>query len=240
MAFGFRGQRTNGGTAGPTASVTHLLAISSNDLVVATVHSNGQNTAITPAAQGAAWQTADERSVSAETARFGLFWKVAGASEPATYNFTVASVGEWRVVLKVFTAASASVADSALNYQRRGQTSINLICDASNNKSVADNAVSIVVGAQDARDAVANPITGVDNSYVSPVGDKASQVTAMAHRLWGTGGNDASITLTPQDAFVEDNVYSYHMSWIESAPPAVELPFQPIMVRQAVQRGATF
>ena len=224
--FTYTDGATNDGNSGTASTGTHGITINSGDLVVAYVHSNAV-AAITPNDSG--WTEAiDERADASETAQHALYWKVAG-SEPTSYTWSVSS-SQWRVVLKVFTAASTPEVDAAATTEYWSTpTTDKLIMSAIDGEVISDDAVSIVCGGKDNRKSPNEAYTTANNSFVSAVGETTTQITACAHRIFGTGETfSGNVTVETSDGSDSktDKVYSAHISFVEggggpSTPTAV-------------------
>ena len=214
MAWGYTGGATNGGS-GTSASITHGLTINSGDLVVAYINCNNTG-AISNDAGGAAWANPINEVPSTETARHAFFWKVAGGSEPATYTWTLPASTQYRVIVKVFTSAADAIEDTAAVSARDLSYVPNLVCEATNGVTVADDSLSVVFGGKDNRNP-ADAYTTANNSYTGVVGDAAEQSAGGAHRIFTTGQSlPAAVTIS---GAVDDNdsTYSVHMSFVEGA-----------------------
>lgn len=216
MAFSYTGGATNGGT-GTSASVTHGLTINSGDLVVAYVNSNSTST-MSMNAGGSAWTEAIDELPSGESARQGLWWKIAGSSEPSSYTVTTGG-SNWRIIVKVFSSTTDAVVDAAAVSAYNSTNSTSLVCSAPNGEVISDNAVSVVFGGKDNR-ATVSTYTTADNSYVGVVGAHANQDCAGCHRIYTTG-TTFSGNLTISASSVNDKIYSVHMSFVEGSAGSV-------------------
>ena len=226
VGFAYTGGTTNAGSGTTPSTGTHGITINSGDLVVVYVNSNTTG-GVVPVAGGEAFTEAFDELFTDKSASLALYWKVAGGSEPGAYTFTHTNA-EWRVVIKVFTSATDAVVDAVASTAISVGNTVTLVCDAPSGVTVAANAVSIVVGAKDNR-ANDEAYTVADQSYVSTVGNKATQAAAMAHRIWTTGGTDATVTLETADGndFNSETTFSGHISFVESgggASTTINLP----------------
>jgi len=215
LAFGYTGGAFNTGNSA-SASVTHGLTINSGDLVVAYINSNS-TTAVSADAGGTTFTDAANEVPTSETARQALFWKIAGASEPASYSFTVGSAN-WQVFVKVFTSANDAVVDAAARTQREATSATTIVAGAIDTQVISDNAVSVIFGGKDNRRGSTELYTVADNSYVGILGDAAVQMAAGAHRIYTTGETfSGTVTIETADAndSRNDRTYSIHMSFVE-------------------------
>ncbi len=205
--WGFTNGATNSGNdAAPT--ITHGLTINEGDFVVLVVHSNNTS-AISPS--GLTWDERQQGTASGETNRIAMYTRVAGASEPATYNFTSGSA-EWRVTMQVFTTGGGTpVVDLAASSITNSSSATNLVCDASNGRTVADNSLSIVWGGKDNR-AAGGPYNSANNSFVGAVGDTEDQMAGQAYRIVTTGLSLPSVTISSDST--SDVTGSIHISFV--------------------------
>ena len=216
VAFVYTDGSSNTGN-GPTASTgTHEISINSGDLVVVYVNSNS-TTAVTPISDGgAAWTEAVDEQSEPETSRHAFYWKVANGSEGGASTFTVGNA-EWHVLIKVFTSATDAEIDLAASTARSG-SNLPRLAIATGGRTVAAAAVSIVAGGKDNR-ATAEDYDTPDSNYVWAIGTTASEAAGMAHRIWTTGGADASTVLidtADSSDGISDRTYGVHISFVES------------------------
>jgi hypothetical protein len=216
MAFASTGDNTAGGS-GTSASITHSLTINDGDLVVFMVHSNHNSTVPSVDAGGATWTTALAEKPTSETCHHALAWKVAGGSEPSSYSWSVGNA-DWRVIIKVFSAAAAAVVDTAINSHRQASANDHFNCGAPDGEAASEDAVSIVTGGKDNRGS--GSATTVDNGFTGGVGSHSNQSFSAAHKIW-TGGGSADIGVTTiSGSTLSDNCFSMHISFIESGGAA--------------------
>lgn len=215
MAFSYTGGATARGTS-TTASITHGLTINSGDLVVAYINRNDA-ISIDNDGGGAAWTQAINETPSSETAQHSLFWKVAGASEPSSYSWTLNGNDLYQVILKVFTSSTDAVVDAAATSARGASKSDNMVNEAIDGAVISDDAVSLVFCGKDNRGTGGTWAT-VDNSYTGVLGETDSQDTCGAHRIYTTGTTfSGSVTFTDPGPSASDNTYGVHISFVESA-----------------------
>jgi hypothetical protein len=216
--FTHKGAVQNGGTGagGPGEPfITHGITINAGDLVVAYVNANHEGSI---SADEAGWTEAvNERPDISETCRQGLYWKVAGVSEPDTYNWTTGG-NDWRIILKVFSVTGTPTVDLAAvtNYE---SGSVDVIeCLAPVGRSINAGSLSIVAGGKDNRFGN-NAITTATDSYVNAVGNFDNQVTGMAHRIYATADTGAQVDLGP--GALADASYSVHITFVISGGPVL-------------------
>ena len=217
MAFSYVGGANNAGN-GSSATITHGLTISSGNLVVAYVNRN-DSIAISNDAGGSAWTEAmQETPPSGETASHALFWKIAGASEPSSYSWTLNGTDDYHVIVKVFSSSTDAVVDAAANTTKRNVSESDVVITAADGEVISDDAVSIVFGGKDRSQATINYDTATPTDYVGELGSTAGRVTASAHKIYTTGTTfSGNITLSPSAGSpAADFTYSVHISFVES------------------------
>ena len=96
------GQASNSASTGTTVSVTHGLTIAANDVVIALVNLNGSAARTLSDNNGGTAFTQDLVEGGSSPTRVYQVWsRVAGASEPASYNFNASSSDRWSIILVV-------------------------------------------------------------------------------------------------------------------------------------------
>lgn len=221
MAFSYVGGNFARGT-NTSASITHGLTISEGDLVVAYINRNG-SIPINNDAGGTAWTEAGQATPTGETARHALFWKIAGAAEPATYSWSLNGNDLYQVILKVFSSTTDAVVDSAANLEGAHGSGGFMVIEASSGAVISDNAVSVVFGGKDNR-AGTGLWVSADQSYTGVLGSCQDQDTAGAHRIFTTGTTLPSAVILDDDGATRaDNAYSAHISFVESTGGPTEI-----------------
>ena len=189
-------------------SHTHGLTILEGDLVYAHVHLNSAQTGITPDQAGWTELYDGDPTGAAETTRIGVYWKVASASEPATYSWTGSSSSYWLVGIKVFRAREAGVTPilerTTVAVYDGSDSQMPVTADAG--ATVNPNSLRIIAGMKDTRGGVLE-YNIVDSGYVDPFGNSDNQVTALAHKEFAAGGTlETAVTIGPSS--ISDAVYS--------------------------------
>lgn len=93
-------------------SITHGLTIAAGDVIIATVNANGAGNTVTDN-NGSTPFTADHFTENPDSARYYVFSRVCGGSEPASYAFTLGSSARWSIVLRQYRGVDSSVWDVA-------------------------------------------------------------------------------------------------------------------------------
>ena len=224
MTIGATASYTRGGSSAATWDTGTITAPSDGDLVYIYIHSNGAS-GFTIDAAGSTWETAILNAAAAsEGAYHAIYWKVAGASEPTSYSGTGASA-EYRSITKVTAGGGTGwEIDASLSQSRTTSKFTSMISEAQNGATVSSNSISFITSGKDRRGGTALAYTTADNSYTGVVGNRLYQNTAGAHRVFAPGQTiSVDVTITPVDA--SDNIFSTHVSFIESGgSPASIIP----------------
>ena len=214
MTITYTGGANNNGTNAAPSTGVHGITINDGDLVVILISSNS-NTAMSD--DSGEFTEAVDETIQTDTGRMAVYWKIADATEATSYTFTAANT-QWQVIIKVFSADNPIILDSALFSEGSGANERWFVISASAGRTVATGAVSIIGAAIDDRDVEDAAYSVTADSYVSGVGTNASEAAAMAHRIWGAGGDDVATTLKTVSGddgmpFAEQ---SFHISFVES------------------------
>lgn len=238
MTIVHKGSQTDSSDGtGDSITITHGLTINSGDLVVIYCNKNSTTGDITIDAGGAAWTEEFEESVDpSESARHGLFWKEAGASEPSSYTVDLGELEEARTIFMCFSGSSGWTVDSAYNNVLRTGSNNDIHCEASRSRTVSDDAVSLIFGGKDGRVGTAEAYTTCTDSYSNVVGNVTDQMTAGASRIFTTGktygaAEDLIIETADQADGRSDVTYSTHISFLEGSGGGnltVEVPNGPV------------
>ncbi|MDC0600107.1 hypothetical protein OAO65_02235 [Flavobacteriales bacterium] len=158
-----------------------------------------------------------------------MFWKIAGASEPATYSWTLNGNDSHQSIVKVFSSATDAVVDAAAAGAKYTTFSSPVVVNAIDGEVISNNAVSLVFGGKDRNNATTRTYTGADNSYVSPLGSTDGRMTAGAHRIYTTGTTfSGNVTITPDNTTTSDVTYNIHISFVEGGGGPVANPKGPL------------
>ena len=107
MAISEVGSAVAGGS-GTAVSVTHGLSIAANDIVVVALHSDA---ASTQTDNNGAYPLTKPYGIGTpgDVSTTSVWVRVAGASEPAAYAFTLGATQNWSIVVRVFRGCDPSV-----------------------------------------------------------------------------------------------------------------------------------
>jgi hypothetical protein len=235
MAFGdlVDHKTAEGSSAAP--SVTLTAAPSSGDLVVVYIlnNDNTSQTISDNTGSGETFAIALEAYAPNETARWGIFWKVAGASEPATYTFTQPNL-QWRMFVYVFDGGAGVSVDlaPATNQDTSANADQDLICAAFNGRTYAANSLNFIFGGKDNRTG-SEAYTTATQSFTNVLGASGpNQCAGAATRLITSGGTfSGNVVFTTADGTdgLTDATVSAHMSFVEtSTGTTIEIPTGPV------------
>jgi hypothetical protein len=179
------GSNTNSSASnGDTATITHGLTINENDVIIAIVHRDNGADSISDN-NGAYAFTESFEEVSAAASRYAIYYRVAGASEPATYSWNLGRSEPWSVVLRVFSGVdTTSVWDITPSASTRATVADGTSVTAPSMTTTTDGAMGIIVVLSDSALTWSNP----SNGYGTEVEDSVGRSTASYIRTWDTAG----------------------------------------------------
>jgi hypothetical protein len=179
------GSATNVG-GGTTASVTHGQTIAANDVIVAIIHSNDAGNDVTTDNNGAyAFTEEFEETNSSETSSYAIYYRVAGASEPATYSWNINNDTEWSIQIRIFSGVdTASVWDVAPSASTRSSAGSGTTATAPTMTTSNDGAMGILAIFSDSTETFSNPTNG----YGTEVEPASSIAQASYIRTWASAG----------------------------------------------------
>ncbi len=186
------GNASNGSNNSTSIGVTHGLTINERDVVVVWAGSDINADGMSIDSSG--WhESIVDGTVPNETMRYCLWWKYAGASEPATYTVSHSSSGE--------ITAHVMVARANPNYE--------LILDAvdigpnkggtlpqSPSLDVSAKSIAFALGGMDTTNEAA---TGMDNGYTLQSTESARS-SSVGYRIWKAGGTTGVVNHTSGNA----------------------------------------
>jgi hypothetical protein len=181
------GHNTNTGSSGTSISITHGLTINNGDVVVAMMLANSTGDTITDNNGSYAFSQAiqEEAAGGGVSLRYAIFYRVAGASEPSTYTWSLASSTNWGIVLRVFSGVdNTSVWDVAPSTSTRSYGSSGTTATAPSMTTVTPGAMGIVAFFTDGNRQYSN----ITNGYGTLVQEYAQRAVASAIRTWASAG----------------------------------------------------
>jgi hypothetical protein len=178
------GSATNVG-GGTTVSITHGQTIAANDVIVAMIHSNDAGNDITDNNGAYAFTEEFEETNSSETSTYAIYYRVAGASEPATYSWNIDNNTEWSVQIRIFSGVdTASVWDVAPSASTRSSAGSGTTATAPTMTTSNDGAMGIIAIFSDSTETFSNPTNG----YGTEVEPASSIAQASYIRTWASAG----------------------------------------------------
>jgi len=198
MAISFIGQASDGGT-GTAISITHGLTILEDDVIVCCIGADGSGTTCVDNNGANSFTEEYDGAPSGNTMSAKVYSRIAGASEPASYAFTL----------------SVSEGFSAMLFQFRGVDLVNLwdvdpttttwaanLSDvtpltAASMSTTVDNAEGICFICADSGSAT---FASIDNSYLNENEPNGGLRCATWRKNWTTAGATGVITAIPSAA----------------------------------------
>ena len=208
------GSNSNGDT-GTAISVTHGLTIASGDVVIVLINAN-DGASISD--NNGANSFTEDFSIAYASANFNVWSRVAGASEPNDYAFTLSSSQRWSIIVRVFRGVDNEdiydVAPAAGNFAE--------------GESVTPSAPSITIanagamglftaGVDWSSAAFSNPTDG----YGTEVEQIADQAMASYIVVWESTGATTTIECTLGGS---DNWFASQFSLKPAAPGGISIP----------------
>jgi len=186
------GSATNIGTSN-AVSITHGLTINANDVVIALIHVNNETPNIADNNGANSFTEQIQETNGSETSGYAIFYRIAGASEPSTYSWTLDGSWEWSIQIRVFSGVdNSSVWDvapstSTKSYAASGTSATALTMTTSNN-----GAMGIIAFFSDSLETFSNPTNG----YGTEVEPASSRAQASYIRKWTTAGATGASSAT--------------------------------------------
>jgi len=220
------GNATNYGSSGTAASITHGLTINSGDVVVALIAANATGTTIMDNNGANAFTQAIQENTPASggTMRYAIYYRVAGASEPLSYAWTLGSSQSWTIVIRVFSGVdTTSVWDVAPSVSTRtGSSSNGTTATAPSMTTGTAGAVGIAAFFTDGN---GTTYSGPTNGYGTLIQQGGGRSVASAIRTWATAGSTGttSATLSPSDDWAAHQ-FALRPATVSCAPTSTPTP----------------
>jgi hypothetical protein len=146
---------------GTTASITHGQTIAANDVIVAMIHSNDAGNDVTDNNGAYAFAEEFEETNPGQTSSYAIYYRVAGASEPATYSWNINNDTEWSVQIRIFSGVdTASVWDVSPSVSTRSSAGSGTTATAPTMTTSNDGAMGIIAIFSDSTETFSNPTNG--------------------------------------------------------------------------------
>jgi hypothetical protein len=167
LAFG-EGKRTTNSTS---VVITAPTGITSGDLLIAAVATDGSTSASIAAPVGGGWTLLNRGSDSGNNMTLGVWWKIAGAAEPATYTFTWTGNEQAYGWIMRFSGHDPANPINAGQFQQGTSTSSTPPCPSVN--TTVANTMIVRIGGLDLHDVtIDNP--GLPVGYTSITMDEST------------------------------------------------------------------
>lgn len=221
---------TSTDAASGNPSIAHGLTLQANDVVVATINANGVSNTVTDN-NGSTPFTFDDYGDNPDSARFYVFRRVVGSSEPSTYAWTLGTSNRWSVVLRQYRGVDTSVVwDVAPSASTRSTGTLMSTASASAITIVTNGAMGLVLMGDDAFPTTTT-YTSVDNGYGNVQSESGRQYQATVDKANLAPGSTGATAITSSA-----NV-SYVIYQVALRPSVVSLP-KPLIVSSTALRRA--
>ena len=191
------GSATTSGN-GTSVSITHGLTINANDVIIAMINANSTTQTISDNNDPYAFEEQIEET-GGDTNTYAIYYRVAGASEPASYSWSLSSSQQWSIQIRVFSGVdTASVWDVAPSASTRSSSTTGTTATAPSMNVSNAGAMGILAIFTDATTRnYSNPTNGY-GTEVEEVDDRP-QVSYI--REWASAGvtGTSSATLNQPD-----------------------------------------
>jgi len=170
LDFGSPDADARGGNGyGTAVSLTHGLTIAEGDVLEAVVHYNSATYTVADNNGSTPFTELLERGVTSGAATHGytIYRRVAGASEPATFNFTLSTATNWSIALYRLTGIDGTTPEDVTPAAgtEAASTSDGTTATSTGMTTGSANAVAVAFGMTDDTTGMASP-TSPTNSYV--------------------------------------------------------------------------
>jgi len=133
-----------------------------------------------------------EETNGAESSSYAIYYRVAGASEPASYSWTLNTSTEWSIQIRVFSGVdTSSVWDVAPSTSTRSFSASGTTATAPSMTTSTDGAMGIIAFFSDSLETFSNPTNGYETE-VEPASSRAQ--ASYVHTWTSAGATGASKT----------------------------------------------
>ncbi len=182
---------TDSGT-GTAVSITHGLTINSGDVIIATINANA-DAAISDNNGGNAFTEDLEETSIPDTNSYAIYSRVAGASEPLSYNWTLSISQGWSVQLRVFSGVHADIWDVAPTTSTRDFDTTGSLATAPTMTTSNDDSLGMLF-------VITDSATRTFSSPTNGYGDELEITSGIAQatytRTWKTAGVTGTSAVT--------------------------------------------
>ena len=177
------------------ASITHGLTINADDVIVAMIAGNLAGLNFSDDNGATPFTEQFEETNGGTSSSYAIYYRVAGASEPATYSWTLGSSTAWSLQISVFSGVdTSSVWDVAPSASTRSfdDTGTANPAVAPTMTTSADGAMGIIAFFSDSTATFSSPTNG----YGTEVGPASSRAQASYIRIWASAGATGTSSAT--------------------------------------------
>ena len=189
------GSATNTGPGSP-ASITHGLTINAGDVIVAMIQGNDFPIDFTDNNGANAFTEQFEEQNGGGSSSYAIYYRVAGASEPASYSWNLSSSVAWSGQIRVFSGVdTASVWDVAPSVSTRASAGSGTTATAPTMTTSTDGAMGIIAFFSDSLETFSNPTNGY-GTEVEPGGRAQASYIRTWASAGATGASSADLSLS--------------------------------------------
>ncbi len=171
--------------SGTAVSITPAVSTQAGDVVLAVIHANASGNTITDN-NGTNAFTSDIQENTADSSRYAIVHRLATASEPTTYRWTLSSSQSWSVQVRVFRGVAASVWDVAPSAATRATGTSGTTVTAPSMTTTTPGALGILLCLTDS--SAGQTYSSPTNGYASQVTPGTTQMQSSWVRSWSTAG----------------------------------------------------
>lgn len=176
--------------SGTAVSITHGLTILSGDVVIAMITSNNSGVTIADnnGANSFTQTIREDQQGSGSSATYGIFSRLAGGSEPASYAFTLGASVAWAIQIRAFRSVHADIFEvTPSTGTRTGSPSDSTSATSADITTTNADSLGIIMAMSDA--ATGLTFSGPTNGYGNELeqGGGVWPVTSYTKQIPGTG-----------------------------------------------------
>lgn len=206
-AITFSASATASGTStGP--NVTHGLTITTGQVVIGLVHKNFTTGTITD--NNGATPFSEGFEIAYASARYAVYGRVAGASEPSNYAWTISTSQRWAVVLMVFNGVDSAIWDVQPSTATDAASAAN---------PLTLPAITVTAGAMGIAaahtDFTSDACTSCSDGYANEI-SVANQAISVWRQVWASAGDTTTVDMG-NGSGGEDDMGAVHFSLKEAA-----------------------
>lgn len=190
MAIVQTGSNTSTGSdAAPT--ITHGLTINSGDLVLIIGNANASGNTWSDN-NGSTPLTIDFQETGSGTNTYAIMTRIAGASEPSSYAFTISASNNWSLTIRVFSGVHADIWDVAPAVGTRA-TGTGTTATSPDMTTGFDGSMGLLV---ETTDSSSTAISAPTNGYGTLISIATSITQGSAIRIWATAQTTGTSAVT--------------------------------------------